>query len=69
MGSEMCIRDRYCSELKGLPNGPVRAPMRPLKKEQKRELREVMETVDLNLQSILGAKKNSKERNHVKLVK
>lgn len=68
-GGKFAQSVKYCSELKGLPNGPVRAPMRPLKKEQKRELREVMETVDLNLQSILGAKKNSKERNHVKLVK
>jgi hypothetical protein len=52
-----------------MPSGPVRPPMRALKKEQKRALRQVIETAKISLQSILFDKETKKDNSHVKLVK
>jgi 4-hydroxy-tetrahydrodipicolinate synthase len=68
-GGKFAQSVKFCAELQGLPAGPVRAPMRGLQKEQKRELREVMETTMANLGAILNNQQNSKEKSHVKLVK
>jgi hypothetical protein len=52
-----------------MPAGPVRPPMRGLKKEQKRALQEVIETAKISLKLILSDKKTKKDKSHVKLVK
>lgn len=59
---------KYAAELQGLPVGPVRPPMRALKKEFKRELREVIETAKISLRVIMTEQKPSEEVAHVQLV-
>lgn len=68
-GGKFAQSVKFCSEFQGLPAGPVRPPMRELKKEQRRELREVIETAKANLSSILNKGQKSGESSHVKLVK
>ena len=68
-GGKFAQSVKFCSEYQGLPAGPVRPPMRELKKEQRRALREVIETAKANLESILNEGPASEEKNHVKLVK
>ena len=45
---------KFAAEFYGLPAGPVRKPMRPLKKELARELREVLITAKTTIQQILS---------------
>ena len=68
-GGKFAQSVKYAAELHGLPAGPVRPPMRALKKEQKRELREVVETARTALRFIMTNKKTTKEAPHVRLVK
>ena len=68
-GGKFAQSVKFCTEFQGLPGGPVRPPMRALKKEQRRALREVMETTLANLGATLNNQQNSKETSHVKLVK
>ena len=68
-GGKFAQSVKFCAECQGLPTGPVRPPMRELKKEQRRALREVIETARANLESILNEGLTSEEKNHVKLVK
>ena len=68
-GGKFAQAVKYCVEFEGLPAGPVRPPMRALKKEQKRALREVMETAKISLQAAMRNKKTKKDKTHVKLVK
>lgn len=68
-GGKFAQAVKYCVDFQGLPAGPVRPPMRALKKEQKRALREVMETAKTSLQSILREQEIKKDKTHVKLVK
>ena len=68
-GGKFAQSVKFCSEFQGLPAGPVRPPMRELKKEQRRALREVIETAKANLSSILSDSKESEKSSHVKLVK
>jgi 4-hydroxy-tetrahydrodipicolinate synthase len=42
-----CVK--YGCELNGLPAGPVRLPLRPMKKELKRQMREVLETAQTTI--------------------
>ena len=68
-GGKFAQSVKFCSEFQGLPAGPVRPPMRELKKEQRRALREVIETAKANLSSILSDSQKSEKSSHVKLVK
>jgi 4-hydroxy-tetrahydrodipicolinate synthase len=45
-----CVK--YACELQGLPAGPVRLPLRPMKKELKRQLRDVLETVQTTIKDL-----------------
>ncbi len=68
-GGKFAQAVKYCVEFEGLPAGPVRPPMRALKKEQKRALREVMETAKISLQAVMRNNRTKKDKTHVKLVK
>ncbi|MFU8780815.1 MAG: dihydrodipicolinate synthase family protein [Kiritimatiellia bacterium] len=49
-----CVK--YACELDGLPSGPARLPMRPMKKELKREFREALENTRATVAHLLHAK-------------
>lgn len=49
----------------GLPAGPVRSPLRPLKKELVYELRQVLDTAKTAIASILAEGAETKETTHV----
>ena len=68
-GGKFAQSVKFCVEFQGMSAGPVRQPMRALKKEQKRALREVIETAKISLQLILSNKEIKKDELHVKLVK
>jgi 4-hydroxy-tetrahydrodipicolinate synthase len=68
-GGKFAQSVKFCVEFQGMSAGPVRQPMRALKKEQKRALREVIETAKISLQLILSNKEIKKDEPHVKLVK
>ena len=68
-GGKFAQSVKFCTEFQGLPAGPVRPPMRALKKEQKRALREVIETAKANMNAIAEECQNNREKSHVKLVK
>ena len=61
---------KFCAEFYGLPAGPVRKPLRPLKKEQRRELREVLNTAKTTMRRILSGADDvaAEEVPHVRLV-
>ena len=42
-----CVK--YACELRGLPSGSVRLPLRPMKKELKREMRDALETSQITI--------------------
>ncbi|MDA7948950.1 MAG: dihydrodipicolinate synthase family protein [Hyphomicrobiaceae bacterium] len=67
-GGKFAQSVKYAVELQGLPAGPVRPPMRALKKEFKREMREVFETAKTSLRAIMADQKQSEEVAHVRLV-
>jgi 4-hydroxy-tetrahydrodipicolinate synthase len=68
-GGKFAQSVKFCVEFQGMSAGPVRPPMRGLKKEQKRALQEVIETAKISLKLILSDKKTKKDKSHVKLVK
>lgn len=47
-----CVK--YACELDGLPAGPVRRPLRPMKKELKRQLREALENARTTIAQLNG---------------
>lgn len=47
-----CVK--YGCELKGLPAGPVRPPMRPLKKQMQREVRDALTVAQATIRGILS---------------
>ena len=49
-----CVK--YGCEMQGLPAGTVRLPLRPMKKELKRQLRDAVITARRTIQAILGEK-------------
>ncbi len=49
-----CVK--YACELQGLPGGAVRPPLRPLKKELKRQMRDVLTTAKTTIAAILAEK-------------
>ena len=49
-----CVK--YGCELKGLPSGPVRLPLRPMKKELKRKMRDAVLTAQTTLQQLAQEK-------------
>jgi len=61
---------KFACEFYGLPAGPVRKPMRPLKKEAARELREVLTTAKSAIHAILSADRmpETREVPHVRLI-
>ena len=52
-----CVK--YALELDGLPAGSVRLPLRPMKKELKRKLREALETARTSVRNILETSSNT----------
>jgi 4-hydroxy-tetrahydrodipicolinate synthase len=56
-----CVK--YAMELDGLPGGAVRLPLRPMKKELKRTLREALETARTSVHRILET--SSKESQNI----
>jgi 4-hydroxy-tetrahydrodipicolinate synthase len=46
-----CVK--YACELEGIPAGPVRLPLRPMKKELKREFRDVLETARATIKQLV----------------
>ncbi len=54
-----CVK--YGCELDGLPAGPVRLPLRPLKKELKRAFREARENTRTTIAHLMAEHKQSKE--------
>ena len=61
---------KYGSEYYGLPAGPVRNPLKPMKKELRRQMREVLDTAKATLHNILSnsEQKNEEEVRHVRIV-
>ncbi len=61
---------KYGCSYYGLPSGPVRNPLKPLKKELARQLRQVLQTTKAALNSIIqnSQKDQNEEERHVKLV-
>jgi len=61
---------KYGADYVGLPAGPVRKPMRPLKKELARQLREVIDTAKVSIKAILAGQKakSDSEVRHVRAV-
>ncbi|MCP4044675.1 MAG: dihydrodipicolinate synthase family protein [Gammaproteobacteria bacterium] len=61
---------KYGCSYYGLPSGPVRNPLKPLKKELARQLRQVLQTTKAALNSIIqnSQKDQNEEARHVKLV-
>ncbi len=45
-----CVK--YACEMNGLPGGPVRLPLRPMKKELKREFRDALETAQTTIRQL-----------------
>lgn len=52
-----CVK--YACELKGLRAGPVRLPLRPMKKELKRKFRDALETAQATIDQLLASAKES----------
>lgn len=46
-----CVK--FGCEMTGLPAGPVRLPLRPMKKELKREFRDVLETAQITIERLV----------------
>lgn len=69
-GGKFLQSTKYAATYFGLPAGPVRKPMRPLKKEAARELREVLKTAKAALQAIMseGQAATVEEVPHVRVV-
>ena len=61
---------KYASEYYGLPAGPVRNPLKPLKKELRRQMREVLDTAQTTLHNILSDSQPTSEEEvrHVRVV-
>ncbi len=61
---------KYGSEYYGLPAGPVRNPLKPMKKELRRQMREVLDTARATLHKILSDSEqtNEEEVRHVRVV-
>ena len=61
---------KYGSEYYGLPAGPVRNPLKPMKKELRRQMREVLDTARATLHNILsdGQQTHEEEVPHVRVV-
>jgi 4-hydroxy-tetrahydrodipicolinate synthase len=61
---------KFGCEYYGLPGGPVRRPLRPMKKELIYELRQVLDTAKAAIQNILSEDQNVEEREvgHVRVV-
>ena len=49
-----CVK--YACELRGIPAGGLRLPLRPMKKELKRQMRDALETAETTIHHILKAK-------------
>lgn len=53
---------KFACEFYGLPGGPPRKPLRPMKKELKRQMREVLETAKTTIQRILAERDGGEEK-------
>ncbi|MGI9404747.1 MAG: dihydrodipicolinate synthase family protein [Hyphomicrobiaceae bacterium] len=58
---------KYINEIEGLPTGAVRKPLRPLRKEDKRELETVVRTLKRTIAQITGEAAAQEESNVVAL--
>ena len=56
MGGKFLQSVKYACELMDRPGGPVRGPLRPMKKELKREVFQIVHTAKTTLQAILAEK-------------
>ena len=55
---------KHCCRMRGLPSGPVRAPMREMMKEQRRELEIVVKTSRMTIDKILAQAATNHEGRH-----
>lgn len=55
MGGKFLQSVKYACELMDRPGGPVRPPLRPMKKELRREVFQIVQTAHVTLQTIIGS--------------